>query len=320
MRPTKSEYKTLRLVLGDQLNYQHSWYKKVDDSVLYVLMEVRQETDYVVHHIQKVIAFLGAMYNFARWLTKNHHEVYYIKINDAENLQSIPKNLEWLIEKFKISRFEYQEPDEYRLDRQLKDWLKKKSISYKVYSTEHFITERDTLKNFFAGKERFLNESYYRFWRKKTGILMTNGKPYGGKWNYDFENRKKFNREIEVPLPKLRSKNLSDIYQEIKKAGIETIGTVEAEDFKFPLTRKESLQLLEDFVVNRLPYFGPYQDAMDRDYWLLFHSMLSFSLNTKMLSPLEVIKILKDTVFRPLKDLSDRCWVGENMSEASTGL
>ena len=52
--------KTLRLILGDQLNEQHSWFQKPDKNVSFVLMEIRQETDYVVHHIQKVAAFFAA--------------------------------------------------------------------------------------------------------------------------------------------------------------------------------------------------------------------------------------------------------------------
>ena len=50
-------HKKLRLILGDQLNHQHSWLQEVNNDTLYVMMEVRQETDYVKHHIQKVIAF-----------------------------------------------------------------------------------------------------------------------------------------------------------------------------------------------------------------------------------------------------------------------
>jgi deoxyribodipyrimidine photolyase-related protein len=38
---------------GDQLNSNHSWFKAADDSVTYVMMEVRTETDYASHHIQK---------------------------------------------------------------------------------------------------------------------------------------------------------------------------------------------------------------------------------------------------------------------------
>ena len=38
--------KTLRLILGDQLNPNHSWFKNVDDEIVYVLMEVKQETNW----------------------------------------------------------------------------------------------------------------------------------------------------------------------------------------------------------------------------------------------------------------------------------
>ena len=51
----------LRLILGDQLNASHSWFAQPDDRVTFVIMEVRQETDYVKHHIQKVAAFFAAM-------------------------------------------------------------------------------------------------------------------------------------------------------------------------------------------------------------------------------------------------------------------
>lgn len=49
--------KTLRLILGDQLNERHSWFSEVNKDVIYVMIEMRQETDYVIHHIQKVTAF-----------------------------------------------------------------------------------------------------------------------------------------------------------------------------------------------------------------------------------------------------------------------
>lgn len=46
----------LRLLLRDQLNTDHSWFATRDPDVLYVLMEVRQETDYVLNHTQKILA------------------------------------------------------------------------------------------------------------------------------------------------------------------------------------------------------------------------------------------------------------------------
>ena len=71
--------KTLRLILGDQLNIKHSWFEEQSDEVLYVMMEMRQETDYVMHHIQKVIAFFIAMRNFSDVLRDQGHKVRYLK-------------------------------------------------------------------------------------------------------------------------------------------------------------------------------------------------------------------------------------------------
>lgn len=56
MTSERARAHTLRLILGDQLNPLHSWFARTDPNVVYVLMEVRQETDYVLHHAQKIEA------------------------------------------------------------------------------------------------------------------------------------------------------------------------------------------------------------------------------------------------------------------------
>ena len=83
--------KTLRLILGDQLNIEHSWFKKTDPSIMYCMFEMRQETDYVKHHIQKVVGFFAAMREFAKLLEEQGHYVIYFKINDENNSQKLYK-------------------------------------------------------------------------------------------------------------------------------------------------------------------------------------------------------------------------------------
>ena len=107
----ENKQKTLRLILGDQLNINHSWFKTVDEQVTYVMMEIRTETDYVQHHIQKVIGIFAAMQNFAKQLQQLKHTIIYIKLNDKTNLQSFDKNLDALILENRFSCFEYQLPD-----------------------------------------------------------------------------------------------------------------------------------------------------------------------------------------------------------------
>ena len=92
----KNNSKTLRLILGDQLNYNHSWFETVDDSITYVMMEIRTETDYATHHVQKIVGFYAAMRQFANELLVKKHHVIYLKLTDNTNLQSFEKNIEKL--------------------------------------------------------------------------------------------------------------------------------------------------------------------------------------------------------------------------------
>ena len=109
---------TLRLILGDQLNPQHSWFRHSDAQVVYTLMEIRQETDYVLHHAQKILGIFAAMRAFARQLQATGHRVHYIAIDAVDNQQSLPDNLDVLLHRYQIGHFEYQLPDEWRLDQQ----------------------------------------------------------------------------------------------------------------------------------------------------------------------------------------------------------
>ena len=108
---TDTQVQTLRLVLGDQLNPMHTWFQAVDPAVVYVLMEVRSETDYVVHHAQKVIAIFAAMRDFQRMLEAAGHRVHYLRINAPENQQHITKNLEYLAEHYGARAVQCQSPD-----------------------------------------------------------------------------------------------------------------------------------------------------------------------------------------------------------------
>lgn len=285
----KKKYKVLRLLLGDQLNSKHTWFKHQDASVLYVLMEIRPETDYVWHHIQKVCAFFAAMEGFAGTLNDDGHDTLYIKIDDPLNKQSFSGNCNALIKKYSIKHFDYQLPDEYRLDEELKTYCSKLSIPSKVYDTEHFYTTREELGNFFFGKNGLLMENFYREMRKKHDVLMIGKEPVGGKWNFDDENRSKLPKNHKPYTPLLFDNNVRSPYDRITALGIKTIGNINPEHFYWPVNRKQALKLLEFFTEHCLSFFGTFQDAMHTDEWSVYHSRLSFAMNIKMLSPKEVI-------------------------------
>ena len=282
--------KTLRLILGDQLNSNHSWFKSVDDSVTYVMMEIRTETDYAQHHIQKVVGIFAAMQNFANQLKSNKHNLIYFHLNDVNNIQSFGDNIKNLIIDHHFTEFEYQLPDEYRVDQDLKQLGNSISIPCKSVDSEHFFTSRNELSEFFNGKKTFLMESFYRSMRKKHTILMEGDQPLTGKWNYDSDNRKKLPKDHKPTSPLVFDNNVSDILLEINKTDIKTIGSIDANHFLWPINREQSLALLDFFATECLPLFGSFQDAMAPNEWSIYHSRISFSLNIKLISPIEVIE------------------------------
>lgn len=280
----------VRLILGDQLNLNHSWFDQIDDSVYYVMMEVRQETDYVKHHLQKVVAFFNAMRHFKSAVENKGHRIHYFKLDNPENKQSITENLNQIIGQYEATHFEYQFPDEYRLDLELKQYCKTLSISSSVIDSEHFMTSRLFLTEFFEGKKQLVMEFFYRRIRKDFNLLMETGKPLGGLWNFDKNNRNKWKGEQSIPQPFKGAPTSIDALEELlKKQGVETLGTLDSANFLYPATREEALLQLDYFNQHLLEYFGHYQDAMHTQEVNLFHSRLSFALNTKMVSPLEVV-------------------------------
>ena len=98
----------IRLLLGDQLNSKHPWFDLPDPEVLYVQMELRQETDYAPHHIQKLIGFFGAMRNFHRELEQKGHRVLYKTLDDKWNKKALEDDNKFLSDQEKIEPSETQ--------------------------------------------------------------------------------------------------------------------------------------------------------------------------------------------------------------------
>jgi deoxyribodipyrimidine photolyase-related protein len=299
---------TLRLILGDQLNPQHSWFGKTDADVVYVLMEMRQETDYVLHHAQKIIAIFAGMRALASQLRESGHRVHYLAIDDAANTQSLTGNLSALIKHYGVQVFQYQDPDEYRLDLQLQVFSSSSpceisasssfidsnhleiNASSSCVDSEHFYTQRHDVAELFTQRKQWLMESFYRHMRKRHHVLIDGAdKPAGGQWNFDLENRKPWRGAPPEP-PDLRPQHdHSALWTTIQAAGVQSFGEPAASNFRWPLNRAEALQQLEHFISHALPHFGDYEDAMSGKAQRLFHSLLSFALNVKLLNPREVV-------------------------------
>ena len=279
--------KTLRLILGDQLNAQHSWFSTVNNEHTFVMIESREEGSYAPHHIQKVVGIFSAMRQFAHSLKSQGHQLHYHKILDSTeaNLRTV---LASIAHQYGAERIELQEPDEWRLREDLEQ-LKDEGFKITWCSSEHFISTREEFQGLFEGKKTFLMETFYRALRRRTGILMDMGQPAGGKWNYDAQNRKKLPKNHLPPPPFVPSTDVSTELKDALAAQLPTIGKLEnPKHFYWPTTPTQAWEIFDHWLQYGLPSFGDYQDALTTKSWSPYHSRISFALNTKMIQPLDV--------------------------------
>ncbi len=146
------------------------------------------------------------------------------------------------------------------------------------------------------GSKRLLMEDFYRDARRRHGILMDDGGPVGGRWNYDSENREpppRGSTTLGVPEPPWP---LEDDIDAAVRADLDRWERDGEAQFVgrdgvrlFAATRTEALAVLEHFIEHRLPHFGAHEDAiLEADPWMA-HSLLSVPLNLGLLDPLEVV-------------------------------
>jgi len=150
----------------------------------------------------------------------------------------------------------------------------------------HFLLRREQFAEWADGRARLRMDQFYPTMRRRFGLLVDRaGKPEGGRWSFDTENRRHA-RGVEVPAvpwvaPDALTREVMDWVRRIGRWG-------RLDAFGWPVTRTQALGWLRDFIDNRLDSFGPYEDAIRSDAGFLFHSLLSAPLNLGLLHPLEL--------------------------------
>lgn len=280
----------LILILGDQLSPNLSALNDADpDKDLIVMAEVRDEASYVNHHKKKLVFIFSAMRHFARELESQGWHVCYQAYHPGHPEQSLEQVIGQLAREHQPERVITTECGEWRLHHQICQWHKSLGLPVEIRPDTRFLCTKTEFAQWAKGKKQLRMEFFYREMRRKTGLLMTeDARPQGGHWNYDANNRKKWNGKPPAPAP-FRvepddiTRNVIDLVNEHFPDHFGTTG-----DFGYAVTADQARQALAHFIDVALPCFGDYQDAMsDKEDWL-FHSVLSPYLNTGLLDPLEV--------------------------------
>ncbi|MCA0964460.1 cryptochrome/photolyase family protein [Salipiger bermudensis] len=280
---------TLRLVLGDQLTRSLSALSDLDaETDVVLLVEVGDETGYVRHHPQKIALILSAMRHFAEDLREKGVTVEYVKLDDADNTHSFSDELDRAVKRLKPKRVVATEPGEWRVWEMMRDWESDLGLPVEIREDDRFYCSRAEFAELVDDNKTGRMEYFYREMRRRTGLLMEDGEPAGGEWNFDEENRKSLPKGLETPhRMRFRPDEITEEVLDLVAARFDNhFGDLEG--FGWAVTREEALRALRHFVKDCLPTFGDYQDAMKTGEDYLFHGLISPYLNIGLLTAHEV--------------------------------
>lgn len=171
------------------------------------------------------------------------------------------------------------------------------------HATPMFLSSPGLLEEQFRGRRRARMAGFYAAQRRELRVLVEDGKPVGGRWSFDAENRKRLPAGLRVPEP-VRLKRSALVAEACAYVDAQFPGNPgDTADFALPVTPSEARAWLREFVRERLPRFGDYEDAISADQDLLYHSMLSVPLNAGLLEPGEVLDAALGASGVPLNSL-----------------
>ncbi len=259
------------------LIFPHQLFRKKYDEKIILMEHPRFFTDFDFHK-QKLLLHRASMKDYESEKTT----IDYIEFDG--NLEKPFRDNETL----KLYR-----PEDHKLKKWIEERAKKHDTELQFQGSPMFLTSMDWNKDYFK-EDDYSHLQYYRAQRKRLGVMVDQeGKPEGGKWSFDPENREKMPEDHEPPtIPEFHSKRIEEEKPYIEENFSANPGSLT--NFIYPVTREQALENLKDFLKNRLENFGRYQDAIDRDLIYGYHSILSPSLNIGLITPEEVIdKTLK---------------------------
>ena len=294
--------RNLILILGDQLNLDNPALDGFDTAQDHILMvECANEASHVWSHKARIVLFLSAMRHFYDCLASQypcgsrHTCSSYLKLGEHE-FESLKYAWVHSIDTLQPQKVIICEPGEYRLEQDLIALCQEKNVQLVIRDDTHFMCSRADFKHWAAGVKQLRMEFFYRKMRQKYAVLMEGKEPTGGAWNYDAENRKAFGKAGPQQVPAAPQINIDVLTQtvidDVEKYFPNHPGSLQ--HFIWPVTREQALQFLDDFIQHKLAGFGDHQDAMwqannTKQSPYLWHSLLSTSLNLKLLNPREVI-------------------------------
>jgi deoxyribodipyrimidine photolyase-related protein len=277
------------VVLGNQL-FDEPHFKKLGITSIYLAEDAGLCTHFKYHR-HKLVLFLASMRRFARRMEKAGFDVHYEKLSREVMASDYESKLTHYLRKHSVKTVHTFEVEDKFMEGRLGRLFEGLGVEWMVHESPMFLTSRAVFAHYVKGSARPFMKTFYEMQRKRLNLLVdAQGKPEGGKWSFDVDNRLKLPKTLTPPaLPDFVSNaEVTQICELVDSLFSDHPGTTS--NFWLPTSREEAVAWLDIFLQERFHDFGKYEDALSQKYDFLFHSVLTPMLNLGLLTPAEVIK------------------------------
>lgn len=272
------------LVLGDGL---FDGLPGLPEGTPVLMLEDRELCTRVRHHRQKLVLYLSSMRRFRDRLRAEGREVEYVELNETGDETFLDRLSERLdgVDRLHVHRIN---------DAYLRDGLRARADDLGVELVEAespmFVTSPDDWAAYRKRRKRLRMSEFYQDQRLRLGLLVENGKPTGGQWSFDPENRKALPKSenppaLWTPDP---GETVKEVIALVDRVFPKHYGS--AKDFRYPTSHEEAREWLDEFLQIRLDKFGHYEDSLSVRERTVYHGLLTPMLNTGLLTPEEVVE------------------------------
>jgi len=235
---------------------------------------------------QKLVLHRATMRRYRDHLARRGFQVEYVASADLATSADLILQLALK----GISEIHLCDPLEIGLIEEIEKTCSMQGIRLVTYESPMFLCSREYLAGYYEGDKRFFLTEFYIAQRKRHAILLEeDGKPFGKRWTFDTLNREPLPKNF--PIPPVWHPAANEYVHEaigyVKEQFPEAYGN--GTPFFWPVTFEDANRWFDDFLTNRLAFFGRYEDAMQQNEPVLFHSLLSPLLNIGLLTPGNVV-------------------------------
>ena len=197
--------RNLILVLGDQLDPENPALAGIDrkrDGI--VMIEAAGESTHVWSHQARIALFLSAMRHYAESLRQRDLPLQYLALEDNKE-SSLVALLREVIAQNRPQKLIVCEPGEYRLQQAIEQLCREAAIRLEIRDDIHFLCSHEAFAAWAKGRRELRMEFFYREMRRRHDVMLEDGQPAGGRWNFDSDNRAGFGKKGPVHCPSRRS-------------------------------------------------------------------------------------------------------------------